>query len=48
LTYCLVDLLKAPVAPSALAAIACCAPANFLVADRWVYGEAKFVRRHRH
>jgi len=38
LTYCLVEQLKAPVLPSAVAAIAVCAPVNFWVADRWVYG----------
>ena len=37
LTYVLVELLKAPVLPSAAAAIAVCAPINFLLADRWVY-----------
>ncbi|HJT86407.1 MAG TPA: GtrA family protein [Bryobacteraceae bacterium] len=33
----LVDWLHAPAIPSALAAIALCAPVNFLLADRWVY-----------
>ncbi len=37
LVYCLVERLKAPVAPSALAAIVICSLINFLVADRWVY-----------
>lgn len=37
LTGVLVDWLHAPAMPSALAAIALCAPANFLLADRWVY-----------
>ena len=37
LVYCLVDQLNAPPLPSALAAIAVCAPINFLLADRWVY-----------
>jgi putative flippase GtrA len=38
LTYCLVQLFKAPALPSTLAAIAVCAPVNFFLADRWVYG----------
>jgi putative flippase GtrA len=37
LMYCLVQELKAPAMPSAVAAIAVCAPLNFLVADRWVF-----------
>jgi len=37
LTYCLVEELKFPPLPSAIAAIAVCAPVNFLIADRWVY-----------
>ena len=37
LTYCLVDRLGMPAAPSAAAAIAVCAPINFLLAERWVY-----------
>lgn len=37
LTHVLVDWLQAPAVPSAVAAIALCAPANFLLADRWVY-----------
>lgn len=37
LTYCLVEQLRLPIRPSALAAIALCAPLNFLIADRWVY-----------
>ena len=40
LAYWLVQQLKAPPWPSAVAAIAICAPINFLVADRWVYGQA--------
>jgi putative flippase GtrA len=38
--YCLVERLKAPVLPSAAAAIALCALANFLLADRWVFKPA--------
>ncbi|HEX3682542.1 MAG TPA: GtrA family protein [Bryobacteraceae bacterium] len=38
--YCLVDRLKAPVLPAAAAAIALCALANFLLADRWVFKPA--------
>lgn len=38
MTYFLVQQLKAPALPSAVAAIAVCAPVNFWVADRWVYG----------
>jgi putative flippase GtrA len=37
LTYLLVQQLKAPALPSVMAAIAVCAPVNFLMADRWVY-----------
>jgi putative flippase GtrA len=37
LLYVLVDRLHAPVLPSAIAAIAICSLANFVVADRWVY-----------
>jgi putative flippase GtrA len=37
LMYGLVDRLKAPVLPSAAAAIAVCSIVNFLLADRWVY-----------
>jgi len=37
LAYCLVQQLKAPAIPSAVAAILVCAPLNFLLADRWVY-----------
>jgi dolichol-phosphate mannosyltransferase len=37
LIYVLVQELKAPALPSAVAAIALCAPANFLLADRCVY-----------
>ena len=32
-----VEWLHAPAVPAAVAAIAVCVPANFLVADRWVY-----------
>src|SRR5262249_23555886 len=38
LTYCFTEWLRAPALLSAIAAIALCAPANFLLADRWVYG----------
>ena len=38
--YLLVEVLGAPALPSALAAIALCAPLNYLVADRWVYGQS--------
>jgi len=38
LTYLFVEQLKAPAVPSAVAAIAVCAPVNFLLANRWVYG----------
>ena len=38
LTYCLVQQLKSPALVSAVAAIALCAPVNFWIADRWVYG----------
>jgi putative flippase GtrA len=37
LMYCLVEQLKAPVLPAAVAAIILCSLANFLIADRWVY-----------
>jgi putative flippase GtrA len=37
LMYFLVQRLKAPAVPAAIAAIAVCAPANFLLADRWIY-----------
>lgn len=37
LIYCLVQVLSVPALPSAAAAIAVCAPANFLLSDRWVY-----------
>lgn len=36
-TYCLVEWLGAPALISTVAAIACCTPANYLAADRWVY-----------
>lgn len=39
LVFCLVEQLGAPAVPSALAAIAMCAPLNFLLADLWVYRE---------
>ena len=41
LTYWLVEQLKSPALPSAVAAIAFCAPLNFLLADRWVYGQPR-------
>lgn len=37
-TYGLVEGLKSPALPATVAAIAVCAPVNFLMADRWVYG----------
>ena len=37
LTWWLVERLQAPPGPSALAAIAVCAPINFWAADRWVW-----------
>jgi len=37
LIYCLVEKLKAPALPSALAAIALCAPLNFLLSDQWIF-----------
>jgi putative flippase GtrA len=37
LMYCLVERLKIPVLPAAVATIVLCALANFLVADRWVF-----------
>lgn len=37
LIYWLVQQFNAPALPSAAAAIAVCAPLNFLLADRWVY-----------
>lgn len=37
LAYFLVERLKAPVLPSAMAAIAFCSLINFVIADRWVY-----------
>ena len=43
LTYCLVERLKTPALPAALAAIAICAPVNFLLADRWIYGAEKMA-----
>ena len=39
LVWFLVQELRAPALVSALAAIAVCAPINFLLADRWVYRE---------
>lgn len=39
LIYAFVEWLRVPAVISAAAAIALCAPANFLLADRWVYGE---------
>ena len=40
LIYVLVQELKAPALPAALAAIALSAPANFAIADRWIYRRA--------
>ncbi len=40
LAYCLVERLKAPVLPSAIAAIVFCSLINFFVADQWVYKTA--------
>ena len=37
LTYYLVQRLHLPGVPSAAAAVAVCAPLNFLLANRWVY-----------
>ena len=37
LVWLLVQYLKVPALPSAVAAIGICAPINFLLADRWVY-----------
>ncbi len=37
LTYLFVEWLSFPGLPSAIAAIALCAPVNYLMADRWVY-----------
>ena len=37
LTYTLVEWLGVPAVPAAITAIALCAPANFWLADRWVY-----------
>ncbi len=37
LTHLLVETLKAPPVLSSLAAIALCAPVNFVLADRWVF-----------
>jgi dolichol-phosphate mannosyltransferase len=37
LTYAFVEWLGIPALPSAIAAITLCAPANYIVADRWVY-----------
>ena len=41
LTYGLVEGFKLPALPAAVVAIAICAPVNFLIADRWVYGAEK-------
>jgi putative flippase GtrA len=40
LTYALVQVLKLPALPSAIVAVVVCWPANFLLADRWVYKPA--------
>jgi putative flippase GtrA len=45
LTFGLVEGLKSPALPSALLAIAFCAPVNFLIADRWVYGVRRLTRQ---
>lgn len=45
LTYWLVDQLRLPTLPSAVAALALCAPVNFLLADRWVYAPAASAPR---
>jgi len=37
LAYCLVERLKVPIVPSAIAAIVVCSLINFLLADKWVY-----------
>ena len=37
IVWLLVRQFRAPALPSAVAAIALCAPINFLLADRWVY-----------
>jgi putative flippase GtrA len=42
--YWLVDRLHAPLLPSAAGAIAMCAVANFLAADRWVFADAAGIR----
>ncbi len=39
LTYCLVERMKAPLLPSAIAAILVCSLTNFFLADRWVYAD---------
>jgi len=41
LTWGLVEWLHLRAVPSALAAIALCAPANFLLADCWVFAGAR-------
>ena len=41
--YVLVEWLGAPSLPSAVAAIAICAPANFFLAGRWVYAQRQPV-----
>jgi len=38
LAYWLIEKLHFPALPFAIIAIAVCAPLNFLIADRWVYG----------
>lgn len=43
LTYCLVEQLNVPALPSAVAAIALCAPANFLLADQWIFKGSKAI-----
>jgi putative flippase GtrA len=39
LTYLFVQRFKAAAIPSSIASMAVCALANFVVADRWVYGK---------
>lgn len=41
LAYWLVQVLRVPGMWSAAIAIAMCAPVNFWVADRWVYGDTR-------
>ncbi|MGA8027466.1 MAG: GtrA family protein [Bryobacteraceae bacterium] len=41
LTYLLVERLRAPLFPSACAAIAVCSVLNFFLADRWVFSASR-------